>query len=178
MKHINQILIAISVVVSLTACGGGGDATAPEETTTTAGAAGGTTGGAITGGAATTTTPTTVSLNAGTYTGNVSKSVGVLFPTKTYSGTMNITLTPSTAGSYAVSGNWNVNRLDSLNHIESTTNDLITGTANDDGAFSATGNSKVLSMTGTVVHDNGKITGTYTYVGEAGNFTGNFTVFK
>ncbi len=44
MKHIKQILIAISVVALLTACsGGGGDATAPSETTTD-GTPGGTTG--------------------------------------------------------------------------------------------------------------------------------------
>ena len=35
MKHIKLILIALSMVVSLTACSGGGDATAPDETTTT-----------------------------------------------------------------------------------------------------------------------------------------------
>ncbi|MBK7026836.1 MAG: hypothetical protein IPH40_08070 [Polaromonas sp.] len=32
MKHIKQILIAISVVALLTACSGGDDATTPDET--------------------------------------------------------------------------------------------------------------------------------------------------
>lgn len=53
MKHIKQILIAISVVALLVACsGGGGDATAPEETST-----GGTAGSTPTDSAA--TEPTT-----------------------------------------------------------------------------------------------------------------------
>lgn len=53
MKHIKQILIAISVVALLVACsGGGGDATAPEETST-----GGTSGSTPTDSAA--TEPTT-----------------------------------------------------------------------------------------------------------------------
>ena len=163
-KSLASIAIALTTLM-LTACGGGDDAA--------------TTDAATSSGTGTPTTPSTAaSLYGGTYTGNVSKSVGSFFGTNTYSGPMSVTIVRDVTGNYTVSGNWNVTRSDAFNSPISSTSDILTGTVSSAGAFSATGNINVRSMSGTVDAATGKITGTYTYAGAAGDFTGDFSATK
>lgn len=158
VKSLVSLAIAVTALM-LTACGGGDSDTA-----------------AATPDPAAAATPSTSSSTfAGTYTGNTFKLIsgGAI----NYAGPLSITVIRDVTGNYTVSGNWNVTRGNSAGPL-AVVNDILSGTVSSAGAFSATGNINVRSMSGTVDAATGKITGTYTYAGSAGDFTGDFSVTK
>ena len=187
MKRIQLNSISLTIFLSaglLSACGGGGDtpsADAPPPSTSTTAAdapspsASTTTAAAPAPSTSTTTTasPTPVKSYEGAYSGRV----GWVYNASTYGGPMNMVLTQNGTGNYTVSGSWNVQRNNSSGP-QSTTNDIISGTVNSAGVLTASGNVNIRSITGTVDLATSKITGSYTYDGASGTFTGTFSLAK
>ena len=179
MKRIQLNSISLTIFLSagllsaglLSACGGGetpsADAPPPSTSTTAA--------DAPSPSASTTTaaSPTPVKSYEGAYSGKV----GRLFNASTYQGPMNIVLTQNATNNYTVSGSWNVLHSNSSGP-QSTTNDMISGTVNSAGVLTASGNVNIRSITGTVDLATSKITGSYTYAGASGTFTGTFSLAK
>ena len=168
MKHIKQILIAISVVALLTACSGGDDA-ATTDATTTAGS-----GTSTTESTGTTTTPSTAAdLYSGIYSGFLEKET----LTASYEGPVRLTLARDLTGNYSVTGTLNMTRSVTLG-LPTTTSDIISGTVTSAGALSATGNINVVSITGNINSETRIITGTIVYkTGSSSTFTYNFILY-
>ncbi|MEQ1536832.1 MAG: hypothetical protein ABL923_13245 [Burkholderiaceae bacterium] len=164
MKYSNLILWVATSAVLLTACSGGEDSSTEASTTETS-----------TSTPATPATPSTVSsLYGGTYTGNVAKDT----LTASYEGPLSLTLTRDITGSYVAVGTLKMTRSVVIG-APTSTEDTVRGALTSDGAFSATGNINLVSITGSADAATGKITGTYVYkTGSASTFTGNFSVTK
>ena len=154
MNYRNIFLLVLSAL-TLAACGGGGDAASAVDSP---------------GSAASAATPADTATNpyAGTYNGNM----GMVSNDSLYSGPASIIVTRDVNGSLSVRGNWNVSRINSSEVVQSTSNELITGTVSSAGALSATGNLNLVAMSGTIDAAAGKLTGSYTYNGFTGTFTG------
>lgn len=161
IKFSTQLVVIALSAGLFSACGGGADADAPLETpssTTTTAAA----------------PAAAASTYAGTYTGNVAKDT----LTASYEGPLSLTLTRDIAGSYVVVGTLKMTRSVVIG-APTSTEDTVSGALTSAGAFSATGNINLVSITGSADAATGKITGTYIYkTGSASTFTGNFSVTK
>jgi hypothetical protein len=120
---------------------------------------------------ATPSSPTTTL--AGTYSGNISKvSTG-----STYSGPASMTLSRDVTGNFTLRGTWAVTRTNSSGP-QSITNEVITGNVTSAGVLTAAGSVNLRTVTGNVDLATGQITGSYTYAGVAGDFTGELTLTK
>lgn len=160
MSYHKYIATLAATVALLVGCGGGDDTSATPVAETPAAAT-----------PATPSSPTTTL--AGTYSGNISKvSTG-----STYSGPASMTLSRDITGNFTLRGTWTVTRTNSSGS-QSITEEAITGNVTSAGALTATGSVNLRAVTGNVDLATGRITGSYTYAGVAGDFTGELTLTK
>jgi PBP1b-binding outer membrane lipoprotein LpoB len=160
MKYQKYIATLAATAALLVGCGGSDDTSATPAPETPA--------------TATPATPSSpVNTLAGTYTGNISKvSTG-----STYSGPASMTLSRDVTGNFTLRGTWTVARTNSSGP-QSITEEVITGNVTSVGALTATGSVNLRAVTGNVNLATGQITGSYTYAGVAGDFTGELSLTK